>query len=223
MLAASTRPGEGRGRLRGLPMGCVVGPLVVAGAAAREEVLEELKEIGVRDSKLLTPARRVVLYTEVLRLCDRVHTEEIQPEQIDAAVSRGQKYRKLNFLEATYMARVADMLGASSVVLDAPDTLPSRFRRNVVGSMKTRCAVSATHHADSRYVIVSAASIVAKVERDRAVEKLRRKYGDFGSGYPSDPKTRAFLLSLLSRGDDTPDYIRKSWKTLVRLRQTRLL
>jgi ribonuclease HII len=198
-------------------MGCVVGPLVVAGVSAREDVLDELKELGVRDSKLLAPWRRAVLYTEVLRLCDRVHTEEIQPGEIDVVVTTGKRYRKLNFLEATYMARIADRLGAAHVLVDAPDTVPSRFQRNIVESMKTRCRVTAMHHADSEYVVVSAASIVAKVERDRAVERLRQRYGDFGSGYPSDPKTRAFLLSILRRGEEMPGFVRRSWKTLLRL------
>jgi len=45
---------------------------------------------------------------------------------------------------------------------------------------------------------------------------LGLKLGDFGSGYPSDPRTRKFILELLSKGEKQP-FIRWSWKTIDRL------
>ena len=78
------------------------------------------------------------------------------------------------------------------------------------------------HKADEKYPIVSAASIVAKHERDRLIEELKSKLGDFGSGYPSDSKTRRFLMELMrSRGIDNP-YIRSSWRTLAKIAQRKL-
>jgi ribonuclease HII len=87
-------------------------------------------------------------------------------------------------------------------------------------NLRRRCKVVAAHKADRDFPIVSAASIVAKVERDRAVEKLRRKLGDFGSGYPSDPRTRAYFMEALSRGEQLPQSARKSWKTWARFGQS---
>ena len=48
--------------------------------------------------------------------------------------------------------------------------------------------------ADAIYPIVSAASIAAKVSRDRTIEKLGE---GAGSGYPSDPKTKAWLAASM--------------------------
>ncbi|MBS7633500.1 ribonuclease HII, partial [Candidatus Bathyarchaeota archaeon] len=65
---------------------------------------------------------------------------------------------------------------------------------------------------DQKYPIVSAASVIAKVERDREIELLRQQYGDFGSGYPSDPKTIVFLHRILQKYGKYPAFVRKSWK-----------
>jgi len=202
--------------------GCLVGNLVVAGVSVRRERVGALREMGVRDSKTLSPRRREVLYGEIVRVSDRVCSTSIPPGEIDVVVSTGKKYRKLNYLEALYFAKVADRLGAAQVTVDASDTSPSRFRDNITDNMSSPCRVVAFHKADRDYPVVSAASIIAKVERDRAVEELRERYGDFGSGYPSDPLTRAFFSDLMRGGRDLPPFVRRSWKTLERLEQSLL-
>ena len=65
---------------------------------------------------------------------------------------------------------------------------------------------------DEKYLSIAAASIIAKVERDREVAALREAYGDFGSGYLTDEKTMVFLKRLLDGNDDYPSFVRKSWK-----------
>lgn len=181
-----------------------------------------LRRRGVRDSKTLSPKRREALYEEVLMASSRVASVMIQPDQIDEVVTAGKKYRKLNYLEALFFAKVADDLGASEVVVDASDSSPKRFRDVILANMTRKCKVIAAHKADRDYVVVSAASIVAKVERDRAIEKLKRTLGEFGSGYSSDPVTRAFFLERMKRGEPLPAQVRKSWKTLGSLQQTLL-
>lgn len=202
--------------------GPVIGPLVVAGVSMDERSVQSLKKRGVRDSKTLAPRLRAALYDEILRTSSRVASVMIQPDQIDEVVRAGKKYRKLNYLEAIYFAKVADELGAYEVIVDASDSSPRRFRDVILENMRRKCRVLAAHKADRDYTVVSAASIIAKVERDRAIEKLKRKLGDFGSGYPSDPVTRAFFLEKMRRDEPLPDQVRKSWKTLESLHQTLL-
>ena len=207
---------------RGSPTGCLLGPLVVAGVSATPEGVRELRSLGVKDSKLLTAARREALYPDILRVADHVHWEMIMPSEIDAIVMRARRLRKLNYLEAVYFARVIDMLGATRVTVDASDVLPARFGKDISRNLATKCTIVSRHKADRRYPIVSAASIVAKIHRDREVELLRRVHGDFGSGYPSDPATRAFFTERIKRGEPLPDYVRKSWKTWLNIEQTLL-
>jgi len=202
--------------------GCLLGPLVVAGVSVTASGLRALKKLGVRDSKKLTPKRREALYPEIVKVSSRVEWASIGPEEIDAVVTYGKKLRKLNYLEAVYFARVIDRLGAQRITVDASDVIPKRFRDDILGNMRTKCKVSAYHKADRDYPVVSAASIIAKVERDRAVESLRSSHGDFGSGYPSDPVTRSFFIEIMKRGEPLPQYVRKSWKTWPSIEQTLL-
>ncbi|PXF61170.1 MAG: hypothetical protein C4B59_05320 [Candidatus Methanogaster sp.] len=73
--------------------------------------------------------------------------------------------------------------------------------------------ITARHKADATYPIVAAASIIAKVQRDRAVRTLGREVGDFGSGYPSDPKTIRFMREWFREHKSFPEWVRHSWKT----------
>lgn len=196
--------------------GCLLGALVVAGVSASPAGVKRLKELGVKDSKKLSPRRREALYPEILRAAERVRWASIPPSEIDAVVFRGEKLRKLNYLEATYFAKVIDQLGARSVTVDAADVFPERFARDVSSNLKSRCRVKAFHKADRDFVVVSAASVVAKVERDRQVALLKEAHGDFGSGYPSDPATKSFFAEWLRREAALPDFVRKSWKSWSR-------
>ena len=200
--------------------GCLLGPLVVAGVSASSSASKEMAGIGVKDSKRLSPRQRESLYPEILKLSEHVHWASIPPREIDAVVTRGKRLRKLNYLEAMYFAKVIDRLGARTVTVDAADVIPQRFRNDIAGNLKVPCEVLAFHKADRDYPIVSAASIVAKVKRDRAVDVLRRAHGDFGSGYPSDPTTRSFFTERIRRGEPLPAYVRKSWKTWRNIEQS---
>ncbi len=197
--------------------GCVLGPLAVAGVSVDSRRLNELAELGVKDSKMLTANQRDSLYVEIMRVCSGVGVSRIPPNEIDRYVRRGKKHRRLNYLETIHMAKVIDGLGVDEVFIDAPDINPARFTAELVELMTSKPRIVAEHKADVNYAIVSAASIVAKVERDRDIADLRALHGDFGSGYPSDPDTIAFLKSWVKRESSQPEFARKSWKTWDRI------
>ena len=202
--------------------GCVLGPLVVAGVSITSSRIGALRKLGVKDSKRLTARRREALYPKIVEMSSQVHWVAITPQEIDEVVTKGRRLRKLNYLEAVYFARVIDRLGAQRVTVDAADVIPKRFRDDIVANLGAKCRVTAHHKADRDYPVVSAASIVAKVQRDRAVDALRRAHGDFGSGYPSDPVTRSYFMERMKQGAPLPDYVRKSWRTWPHLEQTLL-
>jgi ribonuclease HII len=202
------------------PRGCLLGPLVVAGISIDTRKIRKLKDLGVRDSKKLSPARREHLYPEIMKVSETVQWTMITPDEIDFIVTTGKKLHKLNYLEAIHFARVIDKLGASRVTVDASDVVPERFRDDIVVNLGTKCNVVAVHKADRDYPVVSAASIIAKVNRDREVDLLRKVHGEFGSGYPSDPTTRAFFKDRMLKGESLPGYVRKSWKTWGNLQQS---
>ncbi len=202
--------------------GSVLGPLVIAGVSVPSEHLTEFQELGVKDSKLLSPKKRSSLYGEIVRLASSVRFVSIEPGEIDQYVWYGTRRRKLNYLETVHMAKVIRLLGAADVFVDAPDTNVLKFEEELSKMLEPCPRIVARHHADRDYVVVSAASIIAKVERDRAVEQLRGDHGDFGSGYPSDPQTVSYLRDWVSREGSRPYFSRRSWKTWERVLTTEL-
>ncbi len=186
--------------------GSVLGPLVIAGVSVKSTRVKYLSEMGVRDSKQLSPAARERLYKKIINFVDDYYVSKIPPKTIDTSVSKNQ----LNHLEAKHMAKVISKLRPDSSYVDSCDVNPRRFGREISRLAQTG-RVYSRHHADSEFVIVSAASIVAKVNRDKVIEKLRRKY-DLGSGYPSDSKTMKFIGDWITEFKEIPQFVRASWK-----------
>ena len=181
--------------------GPVIGPLVVCAFAADSR--EYLIELGVKDSKDLSVKKREALY-EVLK--EMPHEVVIcSPEQID-------NHHNLNVLETELFAHALKSMPEGEIMLDACDVNAERFAKNVNRLSQKACR--AEHKADSNFPEVGAASIIAKVTRDRIVRELSESIGiDLGSGYPSDPKTKA-AVKLLITGDEPHPCLRWSWKTV---------
>ena len=197
--------------------GPIIGPLVIGGIVLPNSRIKDLINIGVKDSKLLTPITRTHLAERIRVLATRVSLREIQPKEIDDVVLHGGKLRKLNFLEARVMAEVVNELRPSEVYVDASDVNEKRFGedlRSFLTSDLKPIKIISEHHADRNYPTVSAASIIAKVHRDQVIEQLHTEYGDFGSGYITDPKTMQFLRSYRRLHDAYPPIVRVSWKTV---------
>lgn len=191
--------------------GCVIGPLAVASVLASEEQLKDLEALGVRDSKQLTRARREALFPEIERIVARIFILEIPASDLA---------ENLTQIELRAMAQIIRGSKPHRVVLDLPvgpgaQESFSQMLRRAVGDHNF--ALIAENRADARFPIVSAASIIAKVYRDRAIERLREEYGDFGWGYPSEPKTRQFLQDYYERHGRFPACARAKWRTLQRL------
>jgi len=197
--------------------GPVVGPLVIAGVMIEETDLHKLVDLGVKDSKLLTPKKREILAQQIKEHALISHTVWLSPAEIDRVVESRRKLHKLNRLEAKTMAKVINILKPDTVYVDAADRLTDRFAEHIQENLTFSPKIVSEHKADLRYPIVSAASIIAKVERDKAIYQLQQKHGNIGCGYPSDPKTIKFLEDWTRKFGTYPDFVRKSWKTAKRI------
>lgn len=191
--------------------GPVIGPLVIAGTCLDEKEFYQLERIGVKDSKLLTPEQRERLFFQIKTIVSSFEIILVQPEEVDAAVFGVVPGMNLNWLEAHKAADILNKLSPQKGIIDCPSTnlvAYSSYLRDKLVNKKMDLVCE--HKADTNYVICGAASILAKVTRDREIENLRKELGiDFGSGYPSDPKTVAFLR------DNWNKYavFRKSWSS----------
>lgn len=186
--------------------GSAIGPLVIAGIRIEKNKIKLLSGIGVRDSKQLSPRSREDLYEKIIKLVDDYYVARIPPHVIDKSVQKNQ----LNLLEGKYMAKVIAKLRPDSAYVDSCDVNPARFGRLISGLSKVD-RIYSSHHADRRFPVVSAASIIAKVARDRAIEKIRKEF-EVGSGYPSDAKTINFIRDVIASSGTAPKFVRKSWK-----------
>ncbi len=144
----------------------------------------------------------------------------------------------LNELEAMHFAKLIDSLNThvEKIFLDSPDVIPEKFglRIKMISSKslkinrvkheaeKDAIRVFSEHKADIIYPVVSAASIIAKVERDRSIDYIREKTGiDIGSGYPSDMQTIDAIRSNL-KNKIFMSNIREMWITLKNIKQMKI-
>jgi len=198
--------------------GSVIGPLVIAGVSLEEKDLFKLADIGVKDSKLLSPQKRETLAKQIRKLSLNCHVVFLSPVEIDRVVETGKRLHRLNRFEAQSMARVITILKPDLVYVDASDVLADRFGEHIEENLDFTLKIVSEHKADITYPIVSAASIIAKVERDLAIYHLQQKHGNLGCGYPSDSNTINFLGDWIRKFGSYPDFVRKSWKTSKRVK-----
>ncbi|MBS7628118.1 ribonuclease HII [Candidatus Bathyarchaeota archaeon] len=192
--------------------GPVIGPMVVCGVVAKEDAIEHLIELGVKDSKALKPSRRKELRNLIIDGVEAWEIQEVPPREVDEAVRKG----RLNFLEAKKMAVLISRFKPDVTYVDAPSINTTAFLRCLKGFLKgkdKRMEIVAENFADERYPIVGAASILAKLRRDEVLESYKALYGDFGSGYPSDDATIRFLESYYRTYGKFPEIARLEWET----------
>ena len=191
--------------------GSMIGPMVIAGISIEKKNIPKLRKLGVRDSKKLSPKKRELLYKEIINIVDDYHVIRIPPKTIDKYVFE----HNLNHLEAKKMAAVITHLKSEISYVDSCDVNATRFGREI-SDLSNKSKVRSYHYADSRFVVVSAASIIAKVSRDRSIARLNKNY-QFGSGYPSDKKSVNFVKKLVSAKKPLPSFVRKSWKPVQKI------
>jgi len=193
--------------------GPVIGPMVVAGIVVNEDT--ELIELDVKDSKRLSPDRRRELEGKIKRL--GTYSLRILPaEEIDNL--RGEM--SLNDIEAGLFASIIEEIcdETTTVYVDAASTDEERFADMIQSRLDEPMDIISRHGADDSYPVVSAASILAKVRRDDEVERIEGELDEeIGSGYPSDMRTREFLLKWIDEHGELPPHTRKSWETAKEL------
>jgi len=168
-----------------------------------------------RDSKALSAERRQALSGSISAIVEKSFIAEIPPCQIDR--------ENINALGVREIARMIAAAEPDEVFIDVPTRgrgIAKYCQRIRALLPKPGVALIAENKADETYPVVSAASIIAKVTRDSAIDKLRDEYGDFGSGYPGDPRTKKFVTDCYSTTGEFPEIVRQKWLTARRFTDT---
>ncbi|MDD2678492.1 MAG: ribonuclease HII [Candidatus Nanoarchaeia archaeon] len=191
--------------------GPVIGDLVVCGVLISNN--KSFDGLGV-DSKSISPKKREELFCKVVNLCDKYVIKRIKASDIDCENKKGVN---LNTVELIRIAQIINELKPDVAYIDCPHPVPEKFtnelRKNLINK---DVKIVAEHKADSKYSIVGAASIIAKVTRDESIKKIEKDYSVIiGSGYPSDPVTKDFVMKYLNgEHGELKEFVRHSWSTI---------
>ena len=155
--------------------GPLAGPVVAAAVVFPEGFIDP----RIKDSKMMSAKKREALYEEIKAKCTAWSIVSVGARRIE----------KVNILEATRLAmRLAvERIDADLVLIDGNQGFPSKIPQQTVVQ------------GDKKHVEISAASILAKVWRDRLMKCLGEKYPGYGleshSGYPT-ASHKAAIISL---------------------------
>ena len=149
--------------------GSVLGPMVIAGVVVPEKMEKVLERMGVKDSKRLVPNRRTILSRKLKKMFPH-EMVVISAREIDDLRASGVN---LNEIEKKAMESILLKLEFDKAIVDAVDVKAERFQENL--RIDTGLNVFAEHKADDKYIEVSAASIIAKTERDEYIKEINKE------------------------------------------------
>ena len=108
--------------------GPVIGPLVICGVCFNESKIAILKEVGVRDSKKLSPKKRTQLAKVIKENCHSLEVVIVSAKKID---DREKDRITLNRLEELKMADIINKLQPDMIYVDAADVNEERFGNSI--------------------------------------------------------------------------------------------
>lgn len=158
------------------------GPLAGPVCAAAVILPPEAELPGLNDSKKLSEKKREQLFPEIQRLALAWSVAFASVEEIE----------ERNILGATMLAMNRAISGLSL----KPELALIDGNRNKEIEMPSRCVV----HGDARCASIAAASILAKVSRDRLMVELAREYPQYGFDRHKGYGTRAHYAALREYG-----------------------
>ena len=202
--------------------GPVLGPMVYAAAYCPQSYAQQLPESGFADSKTLDASTRSELMSAInsdpLRNQIGWAVRVMSARDISKAMLHHTSAYNLNAQahDAT-IELVQSIIDSGIDVAELyVDTVgpPAAYEAKLAKCFPA-CKVTVSKKADSLYAIVSVASICAKVTRDRVLETSKPKdlETDWGSGYPSDPRTMAWLKESCDPLFGWDGIVRFSWQT----------
>ena len=196
----------------------VIGSLIVTGVVVKENMLEALQRIGVRDSKLLTHSKIMKITPVIQDIVEDYKAIYIKAPEI----SKSNKQYNLNDMECNAFCTIVKEFEAkypiAQVQINNFDYSREKFieRAEKLGFHFDWSKWVIDHENETRDIPVGAASIIGKSLSIKEYENLKKKYGDFGSGNPGDPKTIEFVKQKL-REKRKCNIIRYNWATVKRL------
>ena len=214
--------------------GPVLGPMVIALVKISGQDLKSIENLSVKDSKKHSKNRREELFKiitnnydvryEILeaktidKLRDTINLNKIEIMAFTKLINSVLKEEYPNYKDSNKIQKINTKI---EIYIDACSSNEKAFANQIKSKLivndENNIKIMAEHKADENYKIVSAASIIAKVIRDREIEKYKNIYGEIGSGYTSDKITINYLKNYVAERGELPEIARMSWKTSKKL------
>ncbi|KAK8821600.1 hypothetical protein WA556_002049 [Blastocystis sp. ATCC 50177/Nand II] len=209
-----------------------MGPMVYAAAYWVKRKNEEITKMGFNDSKQLTAEKREHLLGDI-QAADSIGyvIRTLSPKEISANMLQTKPFNLNEMSHKAAMDMIRELLRMKVKVTEVYiDTVgdPEKYESKLQAAFSfTTIKFKVSKKADALFKCVSAASIVAKTRRDHIIENHSweeaymegKSFGATGSGYPSDPTTKAFLANCMHPVFGFPTFIRFSWSTIPKLIQ----
>ncbi|XP_065869621.1 ribonuclease H2 subunit A isoform X2 [Euphorbia lathyris] len=202
--------------------GPVLGPMVYGCLYCARSYEKTLSTLHFADSKTLKEDKREELF-EMLKANESIGwaVDVIDPRELSTKMLQKNKINLNEISHDSAMGLVAKVLNLGVLLTEVyVDTVGDAEKYRIKLSEKfPSVKFVVAKKADSLYPVVSGASIVAKVTRDRALQEwvldetaecINR---NFGSGYPGDPETKAWLEQHKHQVFGFPTLVRFSWGT----------
>lgn len=203
--------------------GPAVGDMVYVGAFVPLKDHDRILQAGVADSKTLSDKNREACAVKLREISTLGFVQvNVTAEQIAHCMTgrHGTSLNTLSHQTAINIIHEATLRAQGRLCAVYVDTVghPGRYAA-VLRSRFPHLKVTVTPKADSKFPIVSAASVIAKSERERNVAELHARGVNVGSGYPGDERCVQWYRSHLHRffGYRTSDaeFVRMSWAPIV--------
>jgi len=211
--------------------GPVLGPMVYGIAYCPIDRNDDLKSLGVDDSKVLKESEREALFDKLLEDSAAEYVgwaiHVLSPRYISKSMYKRYKYNLNAMSHDTAIGLIHKAIAGGVRVAEVyVDTVgPPEVYQAKLEEIFPELKITVAKKADSLYPCVSAASICAKVARDKAISDWsfleaspKQSFTKaWGSGYPADPVTKAFLQENLDSVFGYPNIVRFSWSTAEKI------
>ena len=202
--------------------GPVIGPMVYACCYFNYDLKDEIKSyFKFNDSKKLTPEKREKMFEQIKQYPNIFQYDliNLSPQYISEKMLLR---NKINLNKISHDSAISLINNALSKNVNLThiyvDTVgqPDKYKCYIENNIKKKknINIAVEKKADEKYECVSAASIIAKVTRDKAIENIDFPDKNLGSGYPSDCYTVNWLEKNYDEIFGYPDFIRFSWGTV---------
>ncbi|KAL7646061.1 UNVERIFIED_CONTAM: hypothetical protein RMT77_002962 [Armadillidium vulgare] len=206
--------------------GPVLGPMVYSGCYYPKDCEDDVKSLGVSDSKVLTESKRI----DILNLIHENDSyigyclEVLSPAYISNCMYERSKISLNEVSHNSAASLIRRIINNHDVLVENVfvDTVgdPAAYQAKLK-EMFPALTITVSKKADSLFPSVSAASICAKVARDKILQEWKfpedLSIDVWGSGYPGDSVTKNFLNSSLDRIFGFPALVRFSWSTAEKI------